>query len=545
MKGLFSDLVLANGNIITVAAQAPFAEGVAVRDGKIVRVGTDTEMRPLIGAATRVIDLQGLTVIPGFIDSHTHNAHLAEFRYSFKLLNLAAELNPTIPDVLQKIRAKVRETPPGEWIGGKYFDPKRLREGRWPTREELDASAPDHPLMISIRGGHACVVNSKALQLAGITKDTPDPKGGVIERDPLTGEPTGVLRDVLSIRTVPPAATLQEIKDALIQISEAYIKTGVTSTGDAGATDRPEPYRAYQEAVAEGRLKTRTYLMIREAFYRQHDLGLRTGFGNDRLRLGPVKLYTDGSIQCYTCAFREPYVTRNTTGSEGLRYSQERLDEIVTDAHRLGYQVAIHAQGDYGITVAVNAIERAMKKYPRPDPRHRIEHALCPTTEDLNRMKDLGIIANFYLFHPWFWGDQHIENFIGPERAGKMVPVATAMRMGIVACAHSDCPVCMPDDPVWPANPLWGMWCAVNRKTRGGADIGPDERLTPLEALRAYTINGAYASFEETIKGSIEPGKLADMVVLSENPLTIDPHHIRDIEVLKTVIGGEVVYEKG
>jgi predicted amidohydrolase YtcJ len=545
MKGLFADLVLTNGNVITVDAQHPFAEGVAVHDGKIVRVGTDKEMQSLIGAGTRVIDLQGLTVVPGFIDSHTHNAHLAEFRYSFKLLNLAAELNPTIPDVLQKIRVKVRETPLGEWIGGKYFDPKRLREGRWPTREELDASAPDHPLMISIRGGHACVVNSKALQLAGITTDTPNPKGGVIERDPLTGEPTGVLRDVLSIRTVPPAATLQEIKDALIQISEAYIKTGVTSTGDAGATDRPEPYRAYQEAVAEGTLKTRTYLMIRENFYRQHDLGLRTGFGNDRLRLGPVKLYTDGSIQCYTCAFREPYVTRNTTGSEGLRYSQERLDEIVTDAHRLGYQIAIHAQGDYGITMAVNAIERAMRKYPRPDPRHRIEHALCPTTEDLNRMKKLGIIANFYLFHPWFWGDQHIENFIGPERAGKMVPVATAMRTGIVACAHSDCPVCMPDDPVWPANPLWGIWCAVNRKTRGGADIGPDERLTPLEALRAYTINGAYASFEETIKGSIEPGKLADMAVLSDSPLTIDPHHIRDIEVLKTVIGGEVVYEKG
>jgi predicted amidohydrolase YtcJ len=398
--------------------------------------------------------------------------------------------------------------------------------------------------MISIRGGHACVVNSRALDLAGINRDTPDPEGGIIEKDSVTGQPTGVLRDVLSIRTAPPAATIEGIKEALVKINHEYIKTGVTSTGDAGTTDRPEPYRAYQETVAEGRLKTRTYLMIKEAYYRKNDLGLRTGFGNDRLRLGPVKLYADGSIQCYTCAFNEPYVTGRTKGLEGLRYQQERLNDIVGEAHRLGYQVAIHAQGDYGITVAINAIEHAMEKYPRPDPRHRIEHALCPTTKDLERMKRLGIVANFYLFHPWFWGDQHIHHFIGPERAHKMVPVRTAMRMGIVACAHSDCPVCMPNDPVWPANPLWGMWCAVNRKTRSGVDIGPQEKLTPLEALRAYTINGAYASFEETIKGSIEPGKLADMVVLSHNPLTIDPLKIRDIDVLKTIIGGEVVYEK-
>ncbi len=342
-----------------------------------------------------------------------------------------------------------------------------------------------------------------------------------------------------------PQATLEDVKDGLATASEAYIKTGVTSTCDAGAIDKPDSYRAYQEAVEEGRLKTRTYLMIHEEFYRKNDLGLRTGFGNDRLRLGAVKLLVDGSIQCFTCAFYEPYLAKDTRGLEGLRYTQERLNEIVAEAHSLGYQIAIHAQGDYGITVAVNAIEHAMEKYPRPDPRHRIEHTLCPRAEDLKRMKELGIIANFYLFHPWFWGDQHINNFIGKERADKMVPVKTAMKMGIVSCAHSDCPVCVPNDPVWPANPLWGMWCAVNRKTRSGVDIGPGEKLTPTEALRAYTINGAYASFEDNIKGSIEPGKLADLVVLSHNPLEIDSREIRNIAVEKTIIGGEIVYEKG
>jgi len=306
--------------------------------------------------------------------------------------------------------------------------------------------------------------------------------------------------------------------------------------------DNPESYRAYQEAVAEGSLKTRTYLMIPAQFYLNHDLGLRTGFGNDRLRLGAVKLFIDGSIQCFTCAFYEPYKTKNTRGLEGLQYTQEQLNEIVAKAHRLGYQVAIHAQGDYGITVAVNAIEYAMEKYPRPDPRHRIEHCLCPTLRDLERMKRLGIIADFYVFHPWFWGDQHIHEFIGEDRANKMVPVRTALNMGVISCAHSDCPVCTPNNPVWPSNPLWGMWCAVNRKTRSGVDIGIQEKLTPLEALRLYTLNGAYATFEEDIKGSIEPGKLADMVVLSGNPLEVDPWEIRNITVDQTIIGGEIVY---
>lgn len=543
IRGLSADFVIRNGNVISVDPKNTMAQAVATRGESIVRVGTNRDVEPLIGEETKVLDLGGKTVVPGFIDAHTHNVYIGEFLFNFNLLNMATELNPSIVDLQQRIKERAKETTKGDWIGGRNLDPNSLKEGRWPTREELDAAAPENPVILTIRGGHACVVNSRALELARITKDTPNPEGGIIEKDPATGKPTGVLRDVPLMKTVVPQATLEDLKDGLAAASEEYVKTGVTSTCDAGAIDKPDSYRAYQEAVAESRLKTRTYLMIREEFYRKNDLGLRTGFGNNRLRLGAVKLLVDGSIQCFTCAFYEPYLNKETRGLEGLRYNQEHLNEIVAEAHRLGYQVAIHAQGDYGITVAVNAIEHAMEKYPRDDPRHRIEHTLCPTMEDLDRMKRLGIIANFYLFHPWFWGDLHINNFIGKERANRMVPVKTAMEMGIVSCAHSDCPVCTPNDPVWPSNPLWGIWCAVNRKTRRGVDIGPQEKLTPMEALRVYTINGAYSSFEEDIKGSIEPGKLADMVVLSNNPLEIDPSDIRDIRVEKTIIGGEIVYE--
>ena len=542
-KGIDADLVIKNATVVTVDPGNTISEAVAVFGGKIVKVGTNRGIAPFVGEKSSVLDLEGKTLIPGFNDSHTHNVATGEFLHSLGLIDAAPELTPTIPVLLERVRERVKDTSKGGWVGGKNYVPEAVKEKRWPSLEELDSVAPDNPLIIIIRGYHAHVVNSKALQLAGITKDTPNPEGGVIDKDPVTGEPTGVLRDTPFMKAVIPQASLADFKTGLARLSEAYVKIGVTSTGEAGAPDTPDAFRAYQEAVADGTLKTRTYLMIREQFYRPNDLGLRTGFGNDMLRLGAVKIFMDGSIQCYTCAFEEPYITKDTRGMEGLRYTREQIETIIEECHRLGYQVAIHAQGDYTIRMAVDAIERAMKKNPRPDPRHRIEHCLCPSAKELERMRELGIIANFYLFHPWYWGDRHIDDFIGEDRAGRMVPAKTAMDMGINVCAHSDCPVCTPDNPVWPSNPLWGMWCAVNRKTRSGREIGPREKLTPLEALRAYTINGAYATFEEEIKGSIEPGKLADMVILSENPLKIDPWEIRNIKVEKTIIGGKIVYE--
>ena len=541
-NGFAADLVVRSANVLTVDARDAVAQAVAVRGGVIVAVGSNADVDRLVGAGTRVLDLPGKTVTPGFIDSHTHSVHAGEFRFGLAQLNLAAELVPSLGELLEQVRGRAARAAPGEWIGGRHFDPNGVRERRWPTRLELDAAAPANPVVLTIRGGHACVANTRALAAAGIGRDTPDPGGGVIERDPATGDLTGLLRDVASIRSAPPPATLRELKDGLAAINDLYLRCGVTSVHDAGATPRPESYRAFREVVAEGRFKVRAYLMLPREFALANDLGLRPGAGDHRLRVGAVKMFMDGSIQCFTCAFAEPYLGRATRGLEGLRYSQETANALVAEAHRLGWQVAIHAQGDHGITMAVNALEHALRAFPRPDARHRIEHALCVTRADLERMKRLGIVPSFFVFHPWFWGDQHIHDFLGRARAERMVPARTAMDLGLAPCAHSDCPVCTPDDPVWPSNPLWGMACAVSRRTRSGDDIGRGERISPREALRMYTLNGAYAAFEERIKGSLEVGKLGDMVVLAADPLRTEPWRIKDIAVEATIIGGEGVF---
>jgi predicted amidohydrolase YtcJ len=538
-----ADLVLRGATILTMDPAGTRAQAVAVKGGVIVGVGADHDVESLVGSGTRVLDCRGRTITPGFIDSHTHNVHVGEFRFKLDQLNLAAELTPSVQDVLARVRERAHGTPAGEWIGGRNVEPNGMRERRWPTRVELDAAAPANPVLLTIRGGHAVVANTRALELAGIGRDTPDPEGGVIDRD-AAGDLTGVLRDVTSIRTALPEATLPELKEGLAALDRLYLKLGITSTHDAGANPRPESYRAYREAVAERRWRIRTYLMPYLEYTLANAEEFRPGSGDHRLRPGAVKLFMDGSIQCFTCAFREPYVTRDTRGWEGLRYSQDKMNESVLRAHARGYQVAIHAQGDWGITVAVNAIEHAMRAHPRPDPRHRIEHALCPTGDDLERMQRLGIIPNFYLFHPWFWGDQHMREFIGPARARGMVPARSAMGLGLRPCAHSDCPVCTPDDPVWPSNPLWGMACAVTRRTRSGVDIGAGERVSPLQALAMYTINGARAAFDEQVKGSIELGKLADLVVLGQSPLEVDPWAIKDIPVEQTIVGGEILYDR-
>jgi predicted amidohydrolase YtcJ len=554
MNGLSVDLVITGGRVITVNPKDEVAEAVAVLGDKIIAVGQADKIAPLIGDTTEVIRLNGQTVLPGFIEPHTHF-----MMYGLRMYMVDAKTPPnnTIPQLLERLRKKTVETANGEWIVGWGIEEGAFEENRWPSRDELDSVSPDHPLYITHRSGHAGIANSRALAMAGIDESTPQPEGGNIDTDAETGRLTGVLREKAAFRPVQnlvPLATVDQMKAGLAEAGRLYATAGITSTHDAGADTRPETYQAYQEAIFEGLLKIRVYLMIRDRpydhFYMKRDLGLRTGFGNDRLRLGPVKTCTDGSIQVFTCAFYDPYITldsesirRNPRGV--LQMSPNETNDVVLEAHQKGYQVAIHAQGDYGIDVAIDAIQNAMWKYPRPDPRHRIEHCQCVTPEGLKRMQRLGIIGSFYPHHTWYWADRHISTFIGMERASRIDPMKSAIDAGVVTIAHSDAPIAGIGDPIFGADPLFGIWCAVNRKTRNGVLLGPEERITPMEGIRAYTINAAYASFEENIKGSIEPDKLADFVILSENPCEADPWEIRNIKVERTIIGGETVYQAG
>lgn len=554
MTGISADLVITGGHIIKVDSRNEVAEAVAVLGGRIVAVGTSDEIATCIGRDTKIIRLNGQTVLPGFIEPHTH---LMLYGIWSTWVNAKTPPNKNIPQLLERLRKKADETPKGEWIVAYGIEETALEEKRWPTRDELDSVVPDHPLFINHRSGHSCVVNSRALALARINESTPQPEGGHIDRDPLTGRITGVLREKAAFKPLEallPTPTKDEMKEGLINAGKLYASAGITSTHDAGATTHPDTYRAFQEAIEEGQLKTRVYLMIRDwpyaHYYLERDLGLRTGFGNERLRIGPVKTCTDGSIQVFTGAFYEPYITLDSEHTRKnprgvLQMSPNEINELVLEAHQKGYQVAIHAQGDYGIDVAIDAIQHAMWRFPRPDARHRIEHCQCVTPEGLKRMRQLGIIASFYPHHVWYWADRHVSTFIGKERASRIDPMKSALREGVVTVAHSDAPIAAIGDPLFGAEPLFGIWCAVNRKTRGGMLLGPEERITPMEGIRAYTINAAYASFEEKIKGSIEPGKLADFVILSENPCEVDPWEIRNIKVEWTIIGGETVYQAG
>jgi len=550
---LLADSIIVNGNVITVAEDQPSAQAVALKGDRILYVGTNEEVRSCAGNRTAVIDVAGKTVLPGFIEPHTH---FMSFGVRLRMVNVRTPPNHTIDDVLARIRERAATTPKGEWIQAQGYEHTAVREKRWPTLAELDSVAPEHPLVMTYRSSHVWMTNSLGLKLGGIHKGTPQPEGGHIDKDPRTSEPTGVLREKAASRPITslvPHPTLTDLKDGVELAGKEYNSVGITSTHDAGTGDTPDYYRAYQETIDEGRLKVRVYLMIHDLpykrFYMERDLGLRTGFGSDWLRLGAVKTCSDGSIQVHTCAFYDPYITSDTDDPTKdprgvLQVSPEDQKKIILEAHSKGYQVAIHAQGDRGIDVALDAVENAMKQVPRPNPRHRIEHCQGVTTEALERMQRLGVIASFYPHHLWYWGDRHISDFLGMKRASRLDPMRSAIDRGVVTVAHSDTPIALPKDPLFATDPLFGIWCAVNRKTRAGVQLGANECITPMEGIRAYTINAAYAAFEENIKGSIRAGKLADLVVLGENPLTVDPWEIRNIPVEKTIVGGEVVYER-
>jgi predicted amidohydrolase YtcJ len=535
-----ADLVLMNGKIVTVDADDSVVEAVAVKSGKILATGSKKEMKKLAVKSTTFVDLKGKTVLPGIIDSHTHPHNAA---MNFLEIDCRGRGIKGIKDIQVAVAKKAKALEAGLWVRGSGYNDSKLVEKRQITRWELDEAAPDNPVYIVSDTGHQAVVNSKALEIAEITNTTPDPAGGQIERNS-EGNATGLLYESATklVSDHIPEYTVEEVKKGLSQLWSQFSEWGITSTHDASG--QMLGIRGYQELLAEGVKKVRVSLMVsirpwragtEDMLYSLTSLGIESGFGDEWLRVMSLKIMGDGSGAGGTSGVYTPQ-HRGPKGLGLMTTSPEGMEEIVMKAHKAGIRLSIHSIGDKGIDVALDCIEKAQKAKPVKDMRHRIEHNSCCTPKQLRRIKKLGVVPSSSIGYMYGLGDQYAENF-GPERVRWLHPHKTMKKMGIVAGGNSDCPVTF-------YSPFVQMYAAVTRKTSSGQVVGPEEAISIMDAIRVYTWNGAYLAKEECIKGSIEPGKLADMIVLDRDILAIPSDEIKDIKVLTTIVDGKIVYSR-
>jgi predicted amidohydrolase YtcJ len=524
------DLLLHHGNILTMDPQGPRAEAVAISGDRFLAVGTNDEVIRLATGRTRQVHLEGKTVVPGFIDAHTHLSY-SGIRH---LRQVDCDLR-SIAEIQAAIRERAGRTPPGQWVIGFKYDDTKTSDGRRLTREDLDAAAPRHPVYVGHRGGHTAYVNSAAFRLAGVDEKTPDPAGGHIDRDPATGRLTGGLRE----RAIDPfqklffsAYTRDEYREGVKIITRMMVRSGVTSAHDA--LGNPDDLRAYQDSYEAGELALRVYCLIDFNFLdRMIAAGLRTGLGNEWVRIGAVKMISDGSISERTARISEPYVGRPDDHGI-LVMEEEALYAVARKAHAAGWQIGVHANGDMAIDQTLRVYERLQKEHPRPDPRFRLEHYTIINEELVRRIRALGAIPNPFSTYVYYHGEKMRE--YGPERLNSMFAVRSFLDAGIRVTQTSDY-------PPGPFEPMMALQSQVTRTDSKGNVWGPRQRVTVEEALRVGTIHGAYASFEEKLKGSIEVGKLADVVVLGRDPLRVDPSTLIQIPVERTMVGGRWRFE--
>lgn len=526
-----------NGKVLTGSFFPPHSTAFAVCHDRIAAVGSDRDIMKFSSEVSKVIDLHGKTVLPGFIESHNH---LSVYAMNMLQLDCSCPANETITDIKRIIKKKADEVQPGEWILGFGYDDTLVAEKRHLTREDLDEIAPDNPVQILHVTVHFSYVNTLALHIAGIDKSTPQPEGGEIRKDRY-GIPTGLLVEPKAMNLVRdhiPTYSVIQLKSVIRKAIRHFHQFGITSIHDGGIgyfRHGPEIIKAYQELNTEGFLSLRVHLTIIEEFYRSlFTVGIRSGFGSDFLKLGSVKLWQDGSIQGYTGALKQAYFNKSDWRGE-LLIPQETLNHLVSLYHAENYQIAIHANGDWAIESVLEAFEKAYDLCPQNNRRHMIIHCQMASDDQLKRMKHLGIIPNFFINHVYYWGDRHQEIFLGPDRAERIDPLASSLKFAVPFCLHSDL-------PVTPVDPISSIHTAVNRLTKKGTILGANERIPVTQAIKAYTLDAAYASFSEEKSGSIEPGKLADFILLSENPLEVSSDRIKDIQVLETVVGGRSVY---
>lgn len=525
------DLVVLGATVYTVDDKRAQAEAFAVKNGRFLAVGTTAEIRKLATRETQVIDAGKLTVVPGFIDAHCHPASggLAE------LIDVNCDRR-TIAEIKKVIWERAAKTAAKDWVFGFKFDDTKLTDKRPLTRADLDEAAPKHPVRIVHRGGHTSYVNSLAFQLAGVTRQTPDPEGGRFGRDD-KGELTGFVAEkannVFDKVARRPGATRRQRQAGVKLMSELMTAAGLTSVHDA-VTER-DHFIAYQDALAAGEMRFRVYVMVvHDLFLALRHAGLRSGFGDDRLRIGGVKLFCDGSASERTMRMSKPYVGRpNDFGI--LVINQEKLNDLVSDIHGSGFQVGVHANGDVAIDMVLRAYELALRQNPRADARHRIEHCTLVNPDLLKRIATLGCIPTPFYTYVYYHGDKWEQ--YGDERVRWMFAHRSFLDHNIRVAGASDY---VPG----PYEPLMAIQSMVTRTDYRGRTWGKNQCISVGEALKICTLHGAYASFEERSKGSITPGKLADFVLLANDPHKVDPHKIKDIRVVRTVVGGQTMYPR-
>lgn len=532
-----ADLVVFNAKVYTVDASAPQAEAFAVQSGRFLAVGTTAEMKALIAKGTQTFDAQGMTIVPGFIDCHNH-APGTTLLYDVLVGNPYVVEFVTIDSIIEKLKAKARETPPGTWVEGYFFDDTKVKDNRLINVHDLDQVSKDHPVAVHHRGGHTSFYNSKALEMADINKNTPNPPGGTFDRDAdgnlngrVTDRATGRINRVGKRPAFTPEQTLQRNRDGLAFISKQFVRYGLTSVHHESGD-----LFALQQVRARGDLLHRvSYEANGKVLDSMIAGGISTGFGDEWIRLGATSEHTlDGSFSERTMALSIPYPGVTPPYKGNVTESQDDLNAWIERVHRAGIQVNCHANGDVAIDMFLTAVERAQRVFPRTDVRPKITHCTLINDDLLRRIKALGAVPAPFTSYAYYNSDKF--HFYGEELMKRSMAFRSFLDYGIQAAAGSDF-------SPGPFAPLMGMQGMVTRRGWNGETWGANQRVSVDEALRINTLNGAYNSHEESIKGSITAGKFADFVVLADDPHTVDQEKIKDIEIVRTVTGGKTVYQ--
>lgn len=536
-----ADLILHNGQIITVNKNDEILKAVVIKDGKITYVGDDATALSYAGAATEIFDLDGKTVTPGLIDSHIHMQWVGK---ALQQINCRSPPITSIKDLQEEVRKKVVNAKPGEWIIGRGWDQVKLAEHRYPVKTDFDEIAPDNPVVLFRVCEHLAVVNTRALELAGITRDTVSPPGGKVAKD-TSGEPTGMLEELPAlslITSIMPMETEAVLVDAVETACHEFNKVGITGVLEPGLT--PIEMRAYQQAELDGRLSIRVNMMymgnyqeitVPDLVKRIEGFQWKNGFGTSLLKFFGLKMFMDGGYGGKTAYTRTPYP--DEPDNYGLRIMDSKDFQTIVDVVNMNNtRMAVHCCGGAAMDVVLEAYKKSDKKKSLQNRRFQIIHAYHPSEENIDTIKRLGVSVVSQPGFIYYLGDSYVEN-LGKERIQSIKPLRTLFDEAIPVAGSSD-------GPVTPFNPWMGIWAATTRKTEvSGEVLGEDQRITRLEALRMYTMNGAYATFDENVKGSIETGKYADMLVLDRDFLTCSDDDVKDTKVLATYLSGRKVYE--